>query len=101
MDVASFWNRVKLLVSAHKITQAEFAAHIGMPLSTFRKWLHYKRIPDLQSAINIAASLGVSLDYLINGKEMDAVEEDKKKRSVVKEAVARMHDDMEHLDNYF
>ena len=101
MDVVSFWERVKNLITAHKINQIQFAAHIGMSVNTFRGWLHYRRIPDLQTALNISDALGVSIYYLVYGKENDRLAEEKKKRSSVKEAVARMHADMDFLDSYF
>ena len=101
MDTVAFWERVKTLIAAHNINQIQFAAHIGMPINTFRGWLHYKRIPDLQTAIAIADALGVSLYFLIYGKEDDTLAEEKKKRSAVKEAVARMQTEMELLEDYF
>ena len=101
MDTTAFWERVKTLIVAHNINQIQFASHIGMSLNTFRGWLHYKRIPDLQTAINISDALGVSLYYLINGREDDTISDDKKKRSAVKEAVSRIHVEMELLDGYF
>ena len=101
MDTKAFWERVKSLIAAHNINQRQFAAHIGMPINTFRGWLHYRRIPDLQTAINIADSLGVSLYYLVYGDEHDTLAEEKKKRSAIKEAVSRMRTDMEMLEGYF
>ena len=101
MDITDFWQRVKVLIKAHKITQKEFAAYIGIPISTFRAWMHYKRVPDFITAFDIAVALGVSLEYLAKGKEDDTTEEEKLKRSGIKEAVARMKNDMELIGKYF
>ena len=108
MDTASFWNRVKVLIKAHNIGQKEFAAHIGIPLNTLKGWIHYNRIPDVQTAYAIAAALGVSLNYLVFGKEHDTTEEEKQRRSTVKEAAIRvqalhgqMRDDLGLIEKYF
>ena len=52
-------------------------------------------------AYDIAAALGVSLDYLVFGKENDTIEQDKKKRSSVKEAASRVQDDVALINSYF
>ena len=101
MDIIDFWKRVRVLIKAHRITQKEFAAYINIPLSTFRSWMHYSRVPDFITAFDIAIALGVSLEYLAKGKEDDTTEEEKKKRSGVKEAIARIKNDMDLLGKYF
>lgn len=108
MNTASFWDRVKILIKAHNVDQKTFAAHIGVPLNTFKGWIHYNRIPDVKTAYEIAAALGVSLNYLAYGKEHDTTEEEKQRRSAVKEAAIRvqalhgqMRDDLGLIEKYF
>ena len=101
MDIDAFWSRVKILIKAHNVDQKKFAAHIGIPLDTLKGWIYHKRIPDVGTAYDIAAALGVSLDYLVFGKENDTTEQDKKKRSSVKEAAVRVQDDMALINSYF
>ena len=108
MNTIAFWKRVKVLIRAHNVSQEKFAAYIGMPLSTLKGWIYHNRIPDLGSAYAIAAALGVTVDYLVFGKEKDTVEEEKKRRSTVKEAAARLltlqdqiQDDMGLINSYF
>ena len=101
MDTELFWNRVKTLIKAHNIDQIKFTAHIGIPINTFRGWIHYNRVPDLWTSCAIAKSLGVSLDYLAYGEGNDNIEDEKKRRSAVKEAVSRMQTDVEMLRGYF
>ena len=101
MNITTFWNRVKVLIKAHNFDQIKFAAHIGIPLNTFKGWIHYNRIPDVLTAYDMAAALGVPLDYLVFGKENDTTEEDKKKRSAVKEAAARILDDIGLINSLF
>ena len=74
MDVASFWTRVKAQIKAHKLSQAKFAEHIGISPGTFYGWMHHKRMPDLATALHIAAALGVGVEYLAFGKDGMAME---------------------------
>jgi len=108
METKSFWQRVKVLIKAHNINQKKFAEYIGLPVSTLKGWIHHNRIPDIGTAIDIASALGVSVYYLALGKENDTTEDEKKKRSEVKEASARiltLHDeiksDMDLISSYF
>ena len=71
MNNNTFWGRVKTLMRAHNITQSQFAEFLGISLHTFKAWMHYKRIPDTVAAYKIAYALGVTLDYLISGKNRD------------------------------
>ena len=65
----TFWERAKPLIKAHNLTQREFADHLGISYFTLRGWIHHKRIPELSAAYDIALVLGVTLDYLISGKD--------------------------------
>ena len=69
MKYDPFWQRVKALIKTHKITQKKFAQYIDVPVSTFYNWIQYNRIPDVYTAYSIATALGVSMEYLITGKE--------------------------------
>ena len=73
MDIMKFWYRVKSLIKAHKLTQYQFAKHIGISPSTFNGWIYHKRIPDLETALHIGAALGVNVEYLAFGKDGRAV----------------------------
>ena len=69
METGIFWKMVNSLIKAHKITQAAFSAHIGVNYNTFRGWMYNKRVPDMETALHMAAALGVSLEYLVFGAE--------------------------------
>jgi transcriptional regulator with XRE-family HTH domain len=71
MEYKCFWDRVKPLIKAVNMTQEQFAVHLGINFNTLRNWIHYKRIPDLSTANDISIVLGVSLDYLLSGKDRD------------------------------
>ena len=69
MDNNSFWGRVVPLVKAHKMTHRQFAEYIGISPNTFSNWIRYKRIPDTGTAYDMAIALGVTLNYLLGGRE--------------------------------
>jgi transcriptional regulator with XRE-family HTH domain len=70
MNKDTFWGRVRPLIKAHKMTQKQFADYIGIPVNTFTGWMHYGRIPDTVAAYDMAVALGVTLNYLLGGKEV-------------------------------
>jgi len=71
MERIAFWKRVKPLMKAHKMTQRQLAGHLEVSPYTLRNWIYYDRIPTLAHAYAIAFAFGVSLDYLMCGKDRD------------------------------
>ena len=71
MDGKTFWKRVKPLIKAHNMTQKQYAEYLGLSLSTLQGWIHYERVPEITMAYTIAVTLGVTLNYLLGGKERD------------------------------
>ena len=71
MDNNTFWGRVKPLIKAHKMTHRQFAEYIDISHNTFNGWIKYERIPDTGTAYDIAIALGVTLNYLLGGKEAE------------------------------
>ena len=69
MKIGDFWNRIKQELRKKAVTQESAATAIGLPYGTFRGWISKNRIPPLNYAYSLARYLGVSLDYLITGKE--------------------------------
>jgi len=65
---AAFWLRVKSLLKANKLTQAELARHVGISYHTLRSWIYHKRFPDVSCAHEMANLLGVRVEYLIMGR---------------------------------
>lgn len=86
-----FWARVKSLIKAHKITQRKFAEYAGINFYTFRNWIYYGVLPDVNSAYLIASALGVSIEYLVTGIDGKAAE--KRERDTLKRkiSVAEIH----------
>ena len=67
-----FWEQVKCTAKKKKITQKDLADFCGIPVSTFKGWIHKNYFPTVIDGFIIATRLGVSVEYLITGKENDA-----------------------------
>jgi len=59
--------RLKNEIKAKNTTHEWIAGKIGVPLSTFRKWMTRKTYPNLKEGTEIANLLGVSAEYLVTG----------------------------------
>ena len=69
MNIDNFWKRVNTLIKTNKMSRKEFTESINIPYSTFRNWQYYSRSVELITAYTIATALGVSLEYLLTGKD--------------------------------
>ncbi|GHU67450.1 hypothetical protein FACS189447_09660 [Spirochaetia bacterium] len=69
MDVNDFWNRVRLLIKQRKTTQEKIADMCGISYGTFRGWIWKGIFPPLTDAYNISMVLGVTIEYLLIGKD--------------------------------
>ena len=82
-----FWERVKSLLRAQKITQKELASLVGIKYSTLRFWLCYGYSPDVDIACDIASVLGVTVEYLAKGVKNKHVRKNVKKTLIKKNIV--------------
>ena len=85
----TFWGRVKPLIKAHKMTQKQFAEYRGISLNTLYGWIRYERIPDTSTAYEMAVVLGVTLNYLLGGREAE-IAEWRLKELTARDAAARI-----------
>ena len=53
------------------MTQKQFAEYMGISAHTFSGWIRHKRIPDTGTAYEMAVVLGVTLNYLLGGREAE------------------------------
>ena len=90
MNTLLFWNRVKILIRAHKLNQRQFARHIGVNPSTFCGWIYNNRIPDIETALQMAAALGVGLEYLVFGADAASSEAHARQTEERKKAAMRI-----------
>jgi transcriptional regulator with XRE-family HTH domain len=80
------------------------ARHLEISYNTFRCWLYNNRLPDAQNASEIAKKLGVTVEYLVSGKEKTATER-KIKQSEDRKAIydrigkliKKLEEEIEHL----
>lgn len=94
-----FGDRIKNLRIKANLTQAELAKKLGYTPQTISYWEAGSREPDLDSLSNLSALFGVSLDYLISGKQEQTIGlddmDDKKRLSYV-----IRHDDLANFKKY-
>lgn len=94
-----FGDRIKNLRIKANLTQAELAEKLGYTPQTISYWEAGSREPDLDSLSNLSALFGVSLDYLIFGKQEQTIGlddmDDKKRLSYV-----IRHDDLANFKKY-
>ena len=75
----NFWKRLKDEIKAKNTTQEWVAGKIGVPLSTFRKWMTRKTYPNLKEGIEISKLLGVPAEYLVTGTEPEGLDDTERK----------------------
>jgi transcriptional regulator with XRE-family HTH domain len=68
-----FWIRLKNEIKKKNTTQEWIAGKIGVPLSTFRKWMTRKTYPNLKEGTEIAKLLDTSAEYLVTGTELEGL----------------------------
>ena len=79
MDVKYFWQRVKQSLKELKVTQRELAEYLGIPIRTMENWMSRGIYPLVSDGYRIAKYLGVSVEYLLTGREKPL---DSKKASI-------------------
>jgi transcriptional regulator with XRE-family HTH domain len=97
MDNNSFWGRVKPLLKAHKMTQKQLAEYMGISINTLQSWIKYDRVPDSSTAYEMAIVLGVTLNYLLGGREAN-IADWRVKELTAREAAARILELTEQIE---
>jgi transcriptional regulator with XRE-family HTH domain len=73
-EATIFWGRIKQLIKKKNATQAGIAEACGFSLQTFHGWMYKGVWPTVFDAYRIARVLGVSLEYLLTGKNEEEKE---------------------------
>jgi transcriptional regulator with XRE-family HTH domain len=68
-EIDIFWARVKRLIKNKKTTQEEVAKACGIHLRTLEGWMYKGIYPTISDAYSLAKTLGVSMEYLLTGKD--------------------------------
>ncbi|MDR0286733.1 MAG: helix-turn-helix domain-containing protein [Clostridiales bacterium] len=71
--------RLKTEIKAKNTTQEWIAGKIGVPLSTFKKWMTRRTYPTIKEGIEIAKLLETSAEYLVTGNGPDGLSEQERK----------------------
>jgi transcriptional regulator with XRE-family HTH domain len=74
-----FWIRLKNEIKAKNTTQEWVSGKIGVPLSTFRKWMTKKTFPNIKEGVEIAKLLETSAEYLVTGIEPEGLNDIERK----------------------
>ena len=61
--------RIERLIRENNLSQKDFAKDVGTTESAICRYLKDERMPRIDILSNMATALGVSLDYLVTGKE--------------------------------
>lgn len=75
VTVMDFGKRLKELRLKRKMSLSEIASLAGVPLSSYQEWEQGRRILDVKIYFRLANALGVTVDYLIFGKEKEVSKE--------------------------
>ena len=63
--------RIGVMLAERNIKASEMCAELGIPSTTYYTWRKKDRLPGAEYLPQIAEYLGVSIDYLLTGKEPD------------------------------
>ena len=86
MTGRKFWTIVKDLLKENKKTQIEAAAACGVKTRTFQYWIYRNLYPTIIDGYHLARFLGVSVEYLVTGREKDTKIKIDSARTLLKEA---------------
>jgi len=70
-----FWKKTRKLLKAKTKIKKNFAESMGLNNESLRFWLSYGYYPDVKTAYDIADALGVSMEYLLFGKDQLAIKD--------------------------
>jgi transcriptional regulator with XRE-family HTH domain len=67
--IDEFWARVNQLIRRNKTSQKKVAEIAGIPARTLEGWINKGISPTVEMGFYIARILGVSVEYLLTGKQ--------------------------------
>jgi transcriptional regulator with XRE-family HTH domain len=69
MGVIDFYERVKKLAKANKMTIETVVGEAGLSLASYNAYRRHENLPRADEALKIAQALGTSVEYLVSGAE--------------------------------
>jgi transcriptional regulator with XRE-family HTH domain len=70
----TFWDRLLALLKVHKLTQTELCKDLGVTPSYLSTALKRRSTPSADFAYKVSKRFGVSLSWLISGKDEEAID---------------------------
>lgn len=95
----NFWERVNDLLEKNDINKKTLAADAGFDASNITKGIKNNNIPSAETAVKIAARLGVSVEYLVTGKDSARSNADVGKSVYLYQKYHTVIDTLENLSN--
>ena len=71
-----FYERIKDLVKKSNLTLKQFIEDAGVNYETYNSLKRYDNLPRADDCVKLAKHLGVSVEYLVTGKENSLINED-------------------------
>jgi transcriptional regulator with XRE-family HTH domain len=68
-DKSTFAHRLSSAIEESPLTQRQLATRIGAKPNRVSEWVNARGVPKLPEAVAAAATLGVSLDWLLTGEQ--------------------------------
>jgi transcriptional regulator with XRE-family HTH domain len=69
MGITDFYERVKKLAKANKMTIETAVGQAGLSLASYNAYRRHENLPRADEAQKIAAALGTTVEYLVTGTE--------------------------------
>ena len=82
----SFWSRVYTLIKKNRIKQIDAAQACHISLRTFQNWKYRGLYPTVIDGYILARLLGVTVEYLVTGREGKQKKQIEKARSLLNKA---------------
>ena len=86
MAKENMWVRVNRLLKQNKVSQSMAAEVCGVKLRTFQGWIHKDYYPTVLGGYALARFLGVTVEYMVTGRDADAKRQTETARTMLKEA---------------
>ena len=86
----SMWNRVNRLLKEGKKTQNMAAKACGVNLRTFQGWIRKDYYPCIFGGYALARFLGVTVEYLVTGRDGKTKNQIETVRSILKDVDAKL-----------
>lgn len=64
-----FWERLDWLIKERGLSRKELASAVGLAMSAVSVWKSRRAFPDADVALSVARTLGVSVEYLLEGPQ--------------------------------